>query len=319
MRVVIIGVRSRTHLIHIAAYLRAQLDVGETIEAGYVGGGVCLGHASVSERDVLFLLPDSDRLRVTFVTGVDRWRWPAAEPITYVSVGALGIKPWIALRRGKIFQLIHTVVTDEGVGTYGDWRTHRDAWRRQGVREPWTTVRALAGETAARTLTTTRWAMYDERRAWALHPQIAQEFRRHVGAVRPDPTGDRVLFLSSPWVELGLLSAERYLAHVRAVRARVVGDGKQLIIRPHPSEDRSRYAEFEMIEGELPAEVDPQVVAAAAVIGGASTALLNLVALYDLPAMRVVTPGLEYLESKLGVRQRALLTHYLPVIDNVAG
>nr|WP_246242585.1 alpha-2,8-polysialyltransferase family protein [Flexivirga aerilata] len=215
------------------------------------------------------------------------------------------------MRRADIRRRVTTVVTDEGIGTYGDWRTRRDAWRRQGVREPWTTTRALAIEGAVRGLTTTRFPMYDESRDFALHPGIAAEFRRHSGDAAPDPADGRVVFLGSPWVEIGALTPQAYLAHVDGIARRVAADGGRLVIRPHPAEDPARYAGREVIAGDLPAELDPQVVGASAVIGGASTALLNLAALHGMPATRVLTPGLEHLESELGERQRALLDRYL--------
>lgn len=312
MQVVITGVRSRTHLVHLAAYLR---ELGGEPPVTYVAGGTFLGAARVSESDIQTLL----RVPLRIVDSVSALGDLPADPITYLSVGAPGIKPWLVMRRAMPRRPINVVVTDEGIGTYGDWRTHRAAWRRQGGGEPWTTTRALAGSAATHGLTTTRFAMYDVRRRFALNPQIEAEFTGQVGDVRPDPTGERVVFLGSPWVELGVLPEASYIAHVRDVARLVERRGKRLVIRPHPVENPSKYSEFEVLATDLPAELDPEVVGAAGAAGGTSTALLNLAALYGMPATRVFTPGLEHLEKGLGATQRRLLDRYLPAAVTAAG
>ncbi len=318
MRYLITGVRSKTHLVHIAAYLRRELATrpGELV-VDFVGGGKFLGNSSVGQQDVRQLLPDDPRLRLRFPEGEERWQLDG--PLTYIAVGAPGIKPWIRLRRNGLRHRVSVVVTDEGIGTYGDWRTRRDALGRQGAREPWRTVRPLAVHGADRLLTTTRFAMYDKADGWALQPQIADEFRRLVPASStPDsapssiPSSDRVVFLSQPWVELGVLAPQAYLAHIAEVADRVSTDGLRLAVRPHPAEDASRYADYELLTSAFTAEAQPEIVAAAGVVGGTSTALLNLAALYGLPAARLVVPGLEHLEGELGADQRALLDAYLP-------
>ena len=81
---------------------------------------------------------------------------------------------------------------------------------------------------------------------------------------------------------------------------------------PHPAEQHDAYAGFTVIGDGRVAERDERVVNAAGVVGGTSTALLNVSALYGVPAARVIAPGLERLETELGVDQRALLDTYLP-------
>lgn len=329
---VITGVRSRTHLLHIAAYLRRELTrlPGE-LTVRYVGGGNFLGNASVSDADIRSLLPADDRLSVDVVSGAARWAPSANRRLTYIAVGAPGIKPWINLRRKDVRQHIRVVVTDEGIGSYGDWRTRRDAWRRQGVKEPWTTMRALAVESGRKSLTTQRFALYDKARGWALQPDIKAEFlradaemntgmaRADAGSRRDHSTGPgRVVLLTQPWPEIGALSQEDYLGFVREIEAAALAAGKRLQVRAHPAEDDDRYREFERLRGPLPAELDPRIVSADAVVGGTSTALLNLSALHGIPAARLVVPGLERLEDELGADQRALLDAYLPAPTQAA-
>ncbi|HWC23318.1 MAG TPA: hypothetical protein VG502_13550 [Flexivirga sp.] len=316
MQFVITGVRSRTHLVHLAAYLRGAEG---PLRVTYLAGGRFLGKAYVGSDDIrrFLALPGGARLRI--VDTVAALADVPDEPLTYLSVGAPGIKAWLTLRRAAPRRPIRTVVTDEGIGTYGDWRTRRAAWRRQGIREPWTTTRALAVEGAVRGLTSTRFAMYDAQHEYAVEPRIRAEFGSHVGDQRPNPLDDRVVFLSSPWVEIGVLDETAYLRHIEAIGVAARRRGKRLVVCPHPAEDRARYRDFETLAGDLPAELNPDVVGASGAIGGTSTALLNLAALHGMATTRVVTPGLEHLETALGPVQRGLLTRYLPSPVSVSG
>ncbi len=322
MRIVVTGVRSRTHLIHVSAYLRTQLADHDRVEVDYLGGGRFLGGASVDAGDVARLLPDDPRLRVRVLEDLGQREQQEQQEhsgdLTYVAVGAPGLRPWAQLRRHAGRGRIRVVVTDEGLGTYGTWRTRHDAWRRQGVREPWCTVRTTAVRGGERALTTRRFAMYDKTRDWALDPDIATEFRSRI-TQSDDAGADRVVLLTQPWVAIGVLDRPAYLAHVADVGDRVRAQGRRLVIRPHPAEDPSLYAGLDTLPGDLPAELDGRVVHSAEVVGGSSTALLNLAALHGLPTRRLLVPGLEHLESELGRDQRSLLDRYLPAAVPVAG
>ncbi|MDF8262935.1 hypothetical protein [Luteipulveratus flavus] len=309
LHVVVTGVRSQTHLVYVASYLRAELAARTTpVTVAYVGGGTFLGRASVTEDVVLRLLPEDDRLRVTFPDGASRWELPEDAEAVYVAVGAPGIKPWAQLRAANPRKRIRVVVTDEGIGTYGDWRTRREAWARQGVPEPWRSVRTAAVTAGARTLTTRRWPTYvaDQGR-WTVVDGVAAEFHRHTTGVEPTSDSRTVVLATQPWADLGLLDEDTYLEHVGQLVSAVGRAGGRLVVRPHPAESRERYAGLEVMSGSGPAELDPQVVRAAAVIGGGSTAVLNLAAVFGLQAVRVTPPGLEHLDRALGDDQRALL------------
>lgn len=316
MRVVVTGVRSRTHLVHVSAYLRDALRRTDELEVGYLGGGRFLGNARVEAADVARLLPDDPRLRVQLLDRLEDWTPDGAE-LTYLAVGAPGIKPWVDLRRRQGRAPVRVVVTDEGIGTYGTWRTRRDAWLRQGVSEPWCSVRTTAVRLADRTLTSERFAMYAKAHNWALDPRIAEEFRLRTSPGDEKGRG-RAVLLTQPWVEMGALSAAAYRNHVQAVHERVTELGLQLVIRPHPAEDPVRYDGFETLLGQRPAELDGRIVDSAVVLGGDSTALLNLAALHGLRCYRVRVPGLAHLEARLGADQRSLLDHYLPPVLPVA-
>ncbi|NHN54589.1 hypothetical protein G9U51_02190 [Calidifontibacter sp. DB0510] len=304
MQVLTTGIRSRTHLVHLAAWLRSQQSVTLTV-------GDDLARTAVSEDDIRALLPDHVELRFEPRAAA----WPTGD-LTYLSVGAPGIKPWIALHRKEIRRRVRVVVTDEGLGTYGDWRTRRAALAREGAGEPQRTVRAAAVASASRLLTGERFALYVKEQQWAVREEIAREFHRHTADVDRTPSGDLVL-LTQPWVRLGVITEPDYRAHIDAVAAHARREGMRLVVRPHPTEDTTMYAGLPLVTSPLPAELDPRVVTAAQVAGSTSTALLNLAAIFDRPATRLVIPGLEHLEDALGRDQRALLARHLPQATRV--
>ncbi|AKU16211.1 hypothetical protein [Luteipulveratus mongoliensis] len=317
LHVVITGVRSLTHLVHVASYLRAELTRRTTpITVAYVGGGTFLGRASVGEDDVRRLLPSDERLQLSFAEGDARWQCPDGVDVVYVAVGAPGLKPWAQLRKANPRRRIRVVVTDEGLGTYGDWRTRRDAWARQGVQEPWRSIRTAAVTGGAHALTSERWPLYRQSHgSWQVVEVVADEFRRHTSAVTPGSVPRRVVFATQPWVDLGLLNEAAYLSHVEQVATAVDRSGGTLTVRPHPGEPAERYAGFELMSGHGPAELDPEVVRAGAVVGGGSTAVLNLAAVFGLSAVRLTVPGLEHLDNELGSAQRDLLEAFTgPVV-----
>ncbi|MEO8749912.1 MAG: hypothetical protein ABI384_05890 [Allobranchiibius sp.] len=316
MRVVVTGVRSRTHLVHVSAYLRDALRTSDSLDVDYVGGGRFIGNATVSSDDVAKFLPDDARLSVRVLSSMQEWTPDGAE-LTYVAVGAPGIKPWTDLRRRQGRSRIRVVVTDEGIGSYGTWRTRHDAWTRQGLREPWCSVRTTAVRVADITLTSQRFAMYDKTRNWELDRRIAGEFRWRTSAGDEHGSG-RAVLLTQPWVEMGSLPEDVYRAHIEAIHERTAALGLRLVIRPHPAEHIDRYDDFETLPGDRPAELDGRIVDSALILGGTSTALLNLAALHGLRCYRVQVPGLEHLEQRLGANQRALLERYLPALIPVA-
>lgn len=315
--VIVTGVRNQSHLVHVSSYLRHLLDgAGPTatdrLGVSYVGGGRTLGRIAVPESEVARLLPDDDRLELDFPTGAGKWRFPADARAAYVAVGAPGLKPYARMLAANRGRRIPVVVTDEGIGTYGDWRTRRDAWARQGVPQPWRTVRSLAVSAGERTLTTQRWAMYrkDGSGRWRLDDLVGGEFRRRCPPVDPEPEFEDVVMLTQPWTLLGVVGVAAYRTHLDELAAEAAADRRRLVIRPHPAEDPELYKGFPLLTGGILAELDPEVVAARAVIGGPSTALLNLAALYGMPARLVDPPGLR-LWDQLGPRQRELFDTFV--------
>lgn len=311
--VVVTGVRNPSHLVHISSYLR-HLLAGDCDRLGvsYVGGGRMLGRITVDEAEVARLLPDDPRLELDFPTGTAKWRFPAEARAAYVAVGAPGLKPYgrmVAENRGR---RIPVIVTDEGLGSYGDWRTRRDAWARQGVPQPWRTVRSLAVSAGERALTSQRWALYrrDAAGTWRVDERVAAEFRLRLGPVAEPGSSADVVMLTQPWTLFGSISVEAYRAHLTELAEEVVAAGRRLVVRPHPAEDPALYEGFPLLPGSGLAELDPTVVGAAEVIGGPSTALLNLAALYRMRARLVDPPGLGLLDQ-LGFGQRTLIETFV--------
>ncbi|KAB7741923.1 hypothetical protein GA707_17120 [Nostocoides sp. F2B08] len=306
--VVLSGVRGRTHLVYAASFLRTLTD---RVSVHYLSGPDFLG-AKVTSDEVLTHLPEGVRLEMC--SSADEL--PPRGPLTYIAVGAPGLRPLAAMRRAQLFRRIDVVVVDEGLGSYGDRRTRYAAYRRQGGHAVRSAVRAAAVDLGARTLTGTRWPLYLKDRDWAVFEPVGEEFRRALGPLDPtaaDPR--RAVFLSQPWVDLGLSSEDRYLAHVMRLATEQADLGRRLVVRPHPAEPPERYRDFATMVEVGPAELDPEVVGAGLVIGASSTALLNLAALHGTPVHRVRAPGTEHLEARLSADQRRLLSRYLPPVS----
>ncbi|HEX2705966.1 MAG TPA: hypothetical protein VHM65_09425 [Candidatus Lustribacter sp.] len=322
MRISLSGVRSLTHLVYAASYVRAVLaESSGPVTVLDLGVGTFLGRATVTESDVARVLPTHERLTVTGPGAAGRTATgPRATSYRhdYLSVGAPGIKPYLRLVARDPRHRPRVVVLDEGLGSYGDWHTRRDAWRRQGGREPWPTLRSWAVSSANQILTDVRWSLFEQAvTGWVVAPRVGAEFQRHTYG-QPGRPG-RAVFLTQPWVELGLVSASRYVEHLTAVAAVCAEAGLDLQVRAHPAEDRTKYAGIALDPSTGLAELDRSVVSADVVLGGNSTALLNLAAVHERPALRVGLPELAHLDAQLGPRQRSLLDTYLPpVVDHRA-
>lgn len=312
VRVVVAGVRSTTHLVHAASWLRhlAEREPGPVV-VDYRGSGPFLGRDNVDAGDARRLLGLDGQLA---------YRAPgdgAGEPgrpgrrRVLLSVGAPGIKPYLRLLRADPAHRPEVVVVDEGLGSYGTWRTRRAAYRRQGGREPWPTVRSVAVSGAGVLLTGTRWALYEQQQAgqWRLSAAVSAEFRRRLTG-SPAPAG-RAVYLTQPWTALGLLTPAAFRAHLAEVEGACARAGLDLVVRPHPAERREAYDGVVLDPGHGPAELDRAVVSSA-VLGSDSTALLNVAALYGTPAVRVWLPELALLDRGLAPRQRSLLDAFLP-------
>lgn len=309
------GVRNRTHLVYVASWVRRLLATrAGAVVVRSLGTGGFLGRTTVTAEDVAGFLPDDPRL--TVVTGPDPAALApgAAVDWVYLAVGAPGIKPWARMVARRPLHRPRVVVVDEGLGTYGTWRTRRDAWVRQGGGRVWPTVRALAVSTAVARLTDERWALYvrDGRPTgrWRVNPPVADEFRRRVPV--PGRRTDTAVYLAQPWVALGLLAADDYRAHLAQIGAAAAAAGLDFVVRPHPADPDDLYRGLPVAVGHGPAEMDPQVVAARVALGSTSTALLNLAALYGTTAVRVRHPRLDHLDHELGPDQRSLLEQFVP-------
>lgn len=307
------GVASVTHLVYAAAYLRHLLadDGRQQVTVVDLGTSGFLGVSRVSPADVAAHLPDDRRMSIVRPAGLHTWRAERGEEIIYLAVGAPGVKPLSRL-------LVHNrrrvrcVVVDEGLGSYGGWRTRWAAGRREGKTVVRATVRALTVATSRRRLVHEHWPLYVRTsQGWDVDARIASEFRRQLHA-KDDPQPGVVVVLSQPWVELGILSADRYLGVLTGVLASCADAGYSAVVRPHPAEAVRRLYGLPLAHDSGPAELDRSVTQARAVLGFSSSALVNLAALYGTPVLRIAVPELDRLDVVMSDAQRSLMAAFLP-------
>ncbi|MGO4600062.1 hypothetical protein [Terrabacter sp. 2RAF25] len=311
-RVVLTGVRSVTHLVYAASWLRHHVEqVDGVVEVVVLDVGAGFGHARVGEPEVRAYLPDDPRLRVETVVREDHWRVPRQVDLTLLSIGLPGTRAWTRLVLAGRGRRPRVVVVDEGIGSFGNLRSRRDAYLRQGGGALRTLVRAGVVSAAGTVLTDLHWSLYEPQGSrWVVREVVAAEFRRRLSGTAPSRA--RAVYLTQPWPDLGVMSEASYLDHLEAVREQCAAAGIGLVLRPHPSEDLARYGGFEVVPGVAPAELAREVVGSRVVIGSNSTALLNLSAVHGTPGLRVTAPELIPLETALTHRQRTLLDTFLP-------
>lgn len=296
-RVYLAGVASRAHLVYAASWLR-RLDGDVDVEV--LTMRTFLDSPELGLGDVRAMLPEG-----IDVTAFDGSRPARGERLTLLCVGAVGIKPWLRLHRAVGGRRLHVVTTDEGFGTYGDWFSRRGAWRREGVREPWLSLRTSAVLGASAVLTSSRWRLYRRTRSgWQVNAAIADEFRRYV--TRTSNDGGAV-FLTQPWPELGVLDERAYVDHVTEVATACRKADLDFTVHPHPAEDPTRYRDFHVHTGHGLAELDQAVVNATVLLGATSTAMLNVASIHGVPVVRTAFDGVDALEATHSARQQDLL------------
>jgi hypothetical protein len=307
--VVLSGVRNRTHLVYASSYLRHVLAHHRgPVELTVLPTGTLLAEGPLGTPAVRGLLPGDERLTVRLSDTADVRAAPVDTEL--LCIGAPTVRAWSAFTLAHRGRRPRVVVVDEGIGSYGTWRTRRAAYRREAGREPRSTVRALVVATGARILPDLRWSLYRQGPSgWAVDERIAAEFRLRLSG-RPAPPG-RAVYLTQPWTALGLLDLAQYRAHLDVVGRATEAAGLALVVKPHPWEPAEVYRGLTVLEGG-PAELERPVVEAELVIGANSTALLNLAAVHGTPVARVVVPQLAELDAALGPRQRSLLDAFLP-------
>lgn len=316
------GVASRTHLLYAASYLEHRLaDPSAHITVLDLGLRTFLGRRNVAQSDLSRLLPHDDRLVLAPKERPPR-QADAREELVYLAIGAPGLKPMLHLRLAHPGRRLHVVVVDEGLGSYGNWRSRRTAWIREGRSAAWSTVRALVIAGVARVATDERWSVYRrDGTTWSVDDRVAAAFR----AVRSLPSplaGPRyAVLLAQPWAELGLISETEADWYVRDVAAQCQQADLLLKVKPHPAQrtPSSAAAGSQRIWNDVPAELDPVVLGAEVVIGPASTALLNLAALNRSRAIRVTFPATQIAEARLSHDQQQLLGTFLAAPIPIAG
>lgn len=311
--VVLTGVQSLTHLVYASSYLRHRLETDLSLDGvRLVVVPTAEGHARFSEGEVRALLPSDPRLTVVVLGREAQWWRCLGAHVVLLSIGAPGTRALTTLLRVRRGRKPVVVVVDEGIGSYGNWRSRRAAYlRRPRGKEPRASLRALAVASANAVLPDVRWSLYEQQgRSWRVHEEVADEFRRHLDDQTVDvPTA---IYLTQPWVELGVMTETHHAQHIVDLRAACEDAGLRFGIRPHPLEGPSRYVGQWVLSERSVAEFDRRIATAGLVIGANSTALLNIRAIHGTRVLRISAPGASVLDRTLSRRQRSLLDAILP-------
>ena len=312
------GAKSRSHVIHVASFVRALLENVETLErlTLTVHPQPAFLHAPAVTAEVLRdLLPTHERLTIVSAQDTPGWTFEPGAAAGYVAVGAPGLKAWVNLRRANPRTHFAVIVTDEGIGTYGGVRQRISAQRRQGVSPVIATLKASLIASAARVLTTARWSGYVRpAERWVVREEVAREFRAD-GAQATDPRGrsKTAVILTQPFADMGLITEHEQLRYVRELVDAASEAGLSPLVRPHPAENPERYAKFATTSASEygTVELDPTVLSAALVMGGPSTGLINLAGIFDIPVVWVSIPGLEHLDTDVSKTQASIFRDFL--------
>lgn len=309
IHVAITGVKNRSHLVYIASYVRTLVDGVTPIRVSFVAAPAFLTSAAVTVDDARELLPQGGS--VTVEDGMPGWRFDDAARCLYVAVGAPGLKAVARLRRANPTRRIEVVVTDEGIGSYASRDSRRAALERHGTPAAKAAARTLVTAAIARACTTLRWPTFRSvGSSWEVLSAVAAEFGRELGDARPGSDASAVI-LTQPVVDLGWCSPEAYLAYVRRLADAAAAAGLRPLVRPHPAEDRARYAEFDIMLSRGTAELDPDVVRASLALGGPSTALINLSAMVGMPVVWVSEPSVAHLDTDVSPEQAGIFEAFL--------
>ncbi|MEO1056161.1 MAG: hypothetical protein AAFY28_04525 [Actinomycetota bacterium] len=297
-KVTLSGLRNQSHVVYAASWLRHAAAQHGPLALVVVDGGEGKRPQSIDRLRLI-----SPEIEIVTSHSADRGDHD------YVSIGTPGIKPWLRLRRAYPRDRFRTVTIDEGLGSFATWRQRRRAILREGGSEPAATVRAISRDIAARRMPAEQWRLFIHNAdGWSISDAIAAEYRRE--GPRTTATRD-VVYLSQPWVELGSVPEEPYVAHITAVAEQVRSLGWRFRVRPHPTEQHDRYAPFDLIASRGPAELDPDVLAATALVGESTTALLNLSAIHGMPAVQIRGPVPQFTQEWLSDAQRSLFRQFL--------
>ena len=194
------------------------LGTGVPVEVVVLDVGAGFGDATGGRGPGPPLPPDDPAMTLTTRVLPEHWLVAPGVERVLLSIGAPGTRAWSRLVLAGRGRRPRVVVVDEGIGSFGDVRARREAYRRQGGRGAWPAVRAAVVSTGHHVLTGVHWSLYRRAgRGWEVVPEVAEEFRLASGRVRPGP--GVAVYLTQPWPDIGVMSEPAYLdASVRRPR-----------------------------------------------------------------------------------------------------
>ena len=287
------GLRGESHLLYAASYAHSMLSNRCNVLLCDVDG-----HIDSAIRDAPWLqrLGAGIEIVESLPASLDR--------VDRAYIGSPSIRRVFDRERPR--PPARSVILDEGLGSYGSIRARYRALCREGSSTFSAFARATVRSATIAVTPKWRWRTYElTKQGWVINEAIARAFR---AAAEPASTSDRIVLLTQPWVELGLVNETELLSKIGCIADAAEAAGLELLVCSHPWERVQRYDDFKTLRRLGPSELQAAVIGARLVVGETSTALLNLSAIFGVSSIRVsgLTAGVP-----LSATQRELLDHFV--------
>lgn len=317
VRVHMLGVSDRRHLVFAAAYLRRLLSATTGPIEVVVRPAPRRGGDALSVGEICRALPEDPLL--SFVRRSDPRRRRTRTVL--LSMDGAPVGTYLRLLGGERHRA--WVVVWDSLSPVGEGQPRPRPRRASALlRAPGRTARSATDVV----LTDQRWALAQRDRAarlgWRLNDDVAAEFRR---VVRRSGTPRRAaVYLAEPW-PTDPIAQDDLVATVTALAHACEAAGLSFQVRPAVAADAEHFADWPLIAGGGPAELDATVVDATIVIGTPSLGLLHLAAVHDVPTLVVQRTGTAAPASRRGRRSaydaflpsRASATAAAPLLESL--
>ncbi len=227
--------------------------------------------------------------------------------VEHIYIGSVGIKPFIVTKFKLFRHDIKNTVIDEGLSFGSGFISKISSLRRErSINLVHALMVSFIEVTFKRKLLVDKkWQLYSN---YKINPVMA-EFIKAKNV--PFKYGDEyILFLSQPWVELGVMKESKYLELLRNIKMTLESHCLKLLIKPHPSELLNRYTDncYDIYKDDSPIELSFDSINCIGLVGFNSTGLINISALYSVPIFRLHTEEMSSLN--LSLKQEHILNEF---------